>query len=198
MICGICHVCLLPLACPGFHQSEARIPLFCTGSLDTSKAITNIWVFWAFVWSGPSIFVNRKQFWKEKKNQILLALVSHRMVSNSIPPPKYDIFIAFSIDTHIGYPGHHIVILWYWLLCWSIWVCMERAIQIWQSDEGIELIGSSSEIWEQQVFDGIFSFCIFLKLLCIYNMDGPDWKMLRKLGQASFHPTSVGSLWYNF
>ena len=125
------------VACPGFHQSEPRIPLLYTGlSLYLKSHQQKCWSFMSTFQAGLAIFVNTTEFQKNtKENMPSNTFCSHFSQDgpiNIIPSPDCYFFITLSIDTHIGYPGRHISIWSYghmaiWILCWSIWVSMERA-----------------------------------------------------------------------
>ena len=103
------------VACPGFHQSLARMPLLCTGLCIYLKSHQQKFrSFWSIFQAGPSIFVNTKEFQKNtKENMPLETFCSHFSKDgpiNLIPSSDCYICIALSIDSHIGYPGRHISI----------------------------------------------------------------------------------------
>ena len=103
------------VACPGFHQSLARMPLLCTGLCIYLKSHQQKFrSFWSIFQAGPSIFVNTKEFQKNtKENMPSKTFCSHFSQDgqiNLIPSPDCYIFIALSIDTHIDQHRSHIAI----------------------------------------------------------------------------------------
>jgi hypothetical protein len=95
-------------ACPGFHLFPARMLLICSGLWIYLRRhqikfgdILTIFVVW------PPIFVNTKEFPKNtKENWPSNHFCSHFLQVgpiNLIPSSECCIFIAVSVDTHIGH-----------------------------------------------------------------------------------------------
>ena len=106
---------LCSIACPGFHQSLARIPLLCTGlSIYLKNHQQKCRSFRSIFRAGPSIFVNAKEFQKNTKENMpsktFCSNFSQDGPINSIPSPDCYICIALSIYTHIDQPRSHIAI----------------------------------------------------------------------------------------
>ena len=101
------------IACPGFHQSLARMPLLCTELCIYLKSHQQtIRSFRSIFQAGPSIFVNTKEFQKNtKENMPSKTFCSHFSqdgLINLIPSPDCYIFKALSIDTYVDQLRSHI------------------------------------------------------------------------------------------
>ena len=91
------------------------MPLICTGlCIYLRSHQKKFQSFSSHILAGPAIFVNTKDFRKNtKENMASICFRSHFLQDapiNLILSPDCYICTALSIDTHIGYSGHHLEI----------------------------------------------------------------------------------------